>query len=178
MMTQTSIPRGEMVAMATQYGPSLHDLVTQLTGPDGKPLDGATLIWAMSGQESSFGADMTPRHEPAYDTGGIYAGEPAQKLALAKFGRAAACSYGPLQVMYCNTQGYTPAQIGESAELGLALALGFLRRNALLRLKAQSLAEICQVWNGGHIGAATMPGYVEHVTGFYLAGLPAIGVAA
>ena len=45
----------------------------RISGPDlaGLPrgVDGAQLLWAMAGNESSFGVNCTPRHEPAFDVG-------------------------------------------------------------------------------------------------------------
>ena len=78
--------RQQIADACLAYGPQLTEL------PYG--VDGAQLLWALSGNESSFGANCTPRYEPAYDVGGRY----ADADLLARFGRAAACSYGEVML--------------------------------------------------------------------------------
>ena len=72
----------EIVAACREYGPQIVGL------PVG--IDGAQLLWAMSGNESSFGANCAPRHEPAFDVDGVYGSGPVMTPLLAKFGSAAA----------------------------------------------------------------------------------------
>ena len=43
-----------------------------LVGPLPSSISGVQLLWALAGNESSFGADCSPRHEPAFDVGGAY----------------------------------------------------------------------------------------------------------
>lgn len=116
--------------------------------PDG--IDPVLLLWAMSGNESSFGANVTPRHEPAFDAGGIYGDSMQMAPLLAKFGRAAACSYGPWQLMFCNAPaGSAP---GDFDDLATAAKYSVRFLNVLLgKFKPQNLSEIGSCWNAGHI---------------------------
>lgn len=125
----------------------------QVFGPQLAPLpagvDGTRLLWALSGNESSFGADVTPRHEPAYDVGGTYAIHAPMPYLLDKYGSAAACSYGPWQVLLANAPDYTPTDFNDIATAAQATT-AFL--NSLLRrFKPQSIAQVGYCWNAGHI---------------------------
>jgi hypothetical protein len=120
------------------------------------------LLWAICGNESSFGASCTPRHEPAYDVGGRYAQSPDQAALLARFGSAGACSYGPMQVMLVNApSGFTPdlfADVTSGIEAGV-FALGtLLRRN-----KPQSLTQIGMCYNHGSIPTVNLDSVMEYV---------------
>jgi hypothetical protein len=168
-----AMSRAELARLCQAYGGALADDLKGCAGPDGAALDGPRLLWALSGRESSFGKNMTPRHEPAYDVGGRYANSSEIQQGLALWGRDFACSYGPLQILAVNAKGFTPMELGESPETALAAACAFLRLYVLRHCKAKTLKEICECWNGGHIGATTTPGYVEEVTRHYLAGVTA-----
>ena len=138
----------------------------KLSGPDIFPLppgiDGAQLLWAISGNESSFGSDCTPRHEPAFDVGGIYGDNAVMKPLLEKFGSAAACSYGPWQIMFCNAPpGFTPDDL---SRLPLVARVTVLFLNSLLdRFHPQDLAGIGECWNAGHTMAVPLPGVARYV---------------
>jgi hypothetical protein len=163
----TSVPKAMLAAWCNLYGASLHADLAMTDDGCGKPIDGPRLLWALSGQESSFGQNMKPRHEPAYDVGGRYwRNSPVVNVGIAKYGSAYACSYGPLQIMASNAKGYTPAELGDP-EKALAASVAFLRLAVLQRQKARTIAEICESWNGGHVGATTVPGYTEHVERYY-----------
>lgn len=118
--------------------------------------DAAQLLWAICGNESSFGVDCTPRHEPAFDVGGTYAKAPAQVALLEKFGRAGACSYGPMQVLLVNApNGYAPADFDD---LDKAVAAGVYALNMLLsRNHPKTLAEIAACYNAGHVPSGAWP---------------------
>lgn len=108
------------------------------------------LLWAICGNESSFGMNCTPRHEPAYDVGGTYAGNSQQAVLLEKFGSAGACSYGPMQVMLVNCpESFTPDSFGD-VEAGIAAGV-YALGNLLRRNKPQSLSQIGSCYNAGHI---------------------------
>jgi hypothetical protein len=126
-------------------------------GPLPGGVDGTQLLWALSGVESSFGANCQPRHEPAFDVGGPYATHLPCSIFLQRYGSAGACSYGPLQLMICNA----PLTYGPSSfdDLTLAMQASVTFLNTLLRhWQPQSLAEIGECWNAGHITAD--PAYV------------------
>lgn len=133
---------------------------SQITGlPEG--VDGVQLLWAMSGNESSFGANCTPRHEPAYDLGGfIYeANTPdAQRLRnlVEEFGSLAASSFGPWQIMFINCPpNYIPSDMDDLDKAAVATVL-FLNRQ-LNRFKPSTLRSIGAIWNGGNPGALKRP---------------------
>jgi hypothetical protein len=166
-----SIPRAELNRLCDLYGSAVH--VAGCIGPDGKALDGARLLLAMAGRESSFGKDMKPRHEPAYDFGGRYAKAHDVAVGLAKYGAAFACSYGPLQVLAVNAFGFSPTELAACPETAMLAAIGYLNRYVFGHWRCQTLPEICETWNGGHPGATTTPGYVNEVTHYYLTESPA-----
>lgn len=118
--------------------------------------DPARLLWAICGNESTFGADCNPRHEPAYDVGGSYAKAPTQAALLAKFGSLGACSYGPMQVMLVNAPaGYVP---NDFADVDKAIAAGaYALGRLLLHNKPTTLAQIGACYNGGHVPKGLWP---------------------
>lgn len=122
--------------------------------------DAARLLWAFCGKESSFGANCAPRHEPAYDVGGIYARNPEQAALLEKFGSLGACSFGPMQVMLVNApSGYAPKDFDD---LDRAMAAGVFALNTLLgRNHATTLSEMGACYNAGHVPREAWPAGVQ-----------------
>lgn len=157
--------REEVAAQCRKFGAEVQPL------PQG--IAGYQLLWALSGVESSFGSNVKPRHEPAYDVGGEYAGNAPCPELLAKYGRAAACSYGPWQVLLVNAPDFTPAEL---AEPGNAAQASVTYLNSLLRrFKPQTLAEIGSCWNAGHIQKPLSVGvarYANDLTKFYAEPMP------
>lgn len=153
--------RAQVAAQCVAFGGQVGPL------PDG--VDGSQLLWAMAGTESSFGADCTPRHEPAFDVGGAYGSHVPMPALLAIYGSpAAACSYGPLQVMLCNAGGLAPSGFDDIAEAFHA-SVTFLNQQ-LRRFKPQSLAEVAEIWNSGSIRPD--PAYVAKLTTNYAVPIP------
>jgi len=150
-----SFTKDQLQAQCDLLGPSVGPL------PDG--VDGSTLLMALAGNESSYGANVTPRHEPAFDVGGICGSSPEQAPLLAKYGSAAACSYGPWQLMFCNApQGSSP---NDFANLSLAGQYTVRYLNSLLeRDKPQTIAEIGSMWNAGHVLTHPGPGVVAYMS--------------
>lgn len=133
--------QAQVAEQCTTYGPQLAPL------PAG--VDGIKLLWAMSGNESSFGSNTTPRHEPAFDVGGLYAASAPMPELLAKYGSAAACSYGPWQILLANAPDFAPDDFSDVAKAAQATT-AFL--NSLLRrFRPSTLAQIGYCWNAGHI---------------------------
>jgi hypothetical protein len=159
----------ELRRLCELYGAGLQPDLVHTDDGTGKPIDGPRLLWALAGRESSFGRNLKPRHEPAYDLGGHYANLPAVKRGLEQYGRAFACSYGPLQILACNARGFTPAELGADPEKALSAAVAMLRLTVLRAQKAATLEQICQAWNAGHIGGRCTPGYEQAVRGYYQA---------
>ena len=141
-------------------------------GPLPANIDGAQLLWAIAGNESSFGANCTPRHEPAYDEGGRYADE----ALLAQFGSAAAYSYGPWQIMFVNCPpNYIPEDMNDLDKAAVATLL-FLNRQ-LNRFRPSTLELIGAIWNGGNPGALQRPEvqvYADRLERNYAVPLPEV----
>jgi hypothetical protein len=148
----------EQIAAACQTGTPLGPLPEGVYGPQ--------LLWAIAGNESSFGFNCTPRYEQAFDFGGPY----ADAALLNRFGRAAACSYGPWQIMFCNCpQDYMPADMQDLNKATLATVL-FLNRQ-LERYCPSSLSSIAAIWNGGNpsaIARASVANYSANLAKNYL----------
>jgi hypothetical protein len=121
-------------------------------GPLPEGISGPQLLWAISGNESSFGLNCTPRYEPAFDRGGPY----FDAAMINRFGRAAACSYGPWQIMFANCPpNFTPDSMQFLSNCAFA-TMAFLNRQ-LARFEPTSLASIAAIWNGGNPGAIAKP---------------------
>jgi hypothetical protein len=120
------------------------------------------VLWAICGNESSFGANCAARHEPAYDRGGIYAMNPAQAALLDRFGGLGACSYGPMQVMLVNCPaGFTPddfSDVEKGVQAGVFALSTLLRRN-----RPTSLAQIGSCYNAGHVQETYSSAVLEYI---------------
>lgn len=144
-----------------------------LTLPMG--LDLTQLLWAICGNESSFGANCNPRHEPAFDVGGNYAQAPAMAALLEKYGSHAACSYGPMQVMLVNAPaGYTP-QSFDDVDASIKAGL-FALSNLVIHWQPKSLPEIGGCYNGGNphaLNRADVQEYARKLLMHYEVAMPA-----
>jgi hypothetical protein len=133
----------EVLDVCAQYGPLLKV-------PSG--IDGPRLMAAIASVESSLGFDCGPRHEPTYDVGGsVYASSKLQQSLVAKYGSAAASSYGPWQMMFCNFNGETPTQLESDIDACARAFVDQFNRFVIRSRKASTLDEIGEVWNEGHI---------------------------
>ena len=138
-------------------------------GPLPAGVEGPQLLWAMAGVESSFGADCQPRHEPAYDVGGAYARHAPMPVLLSRFGSAAACSYGPLQLLLVNAPLQMAPENFDNLAYGMQQSITYL--NSLLRhWRPGSLDEIGECWNAGHI--TPDPAYTEKLAATYQTPMP------
>jgi hypothetical protein len=141
-VTATKFASSDVAAACRVFGPSLKGLPAGVVG--------ANLLWAICGNESSYGVNCVPRHEPAYDVGGMYAAEATQAALLLKYGPAAACSYGPMQVMLCNAPASSAPD--DFNDLSTAIRYAVFALNSLLaRFKPTRIAEVGYCYNGGHI---------------------------
>jgi hypothetical protein len=142
--------KADVLAMCNLYGPNLK------LDPAGE-LDGRGVMAAIASNESSLGANCGPRHEPAYDVGGSLAQGKAQQLLLERFGAAAACSYGPWQMMFDNFVTEDPGVLETELEICAHEFVEFFNRYVIGVRRAVTLADVGEVWNLGHI--APDPGY-------------------
>jgi hypothetical protein len=143
------------------YGPQLTNL------PSG--IDGAQLLWAIAGNESSFGENCAPRHEPAFDVGGVYGNGAVMKSLLAQYGSAAASSYGPWQILFCNCPaGYQPLDMGDLDKAAHA-TVRYLNQ-LIARWTCTGLSDVGECWNAGHPmlnPSAGVARYVSDLAGNY-----------
>ena len=158
--------QGEIAAQCKTSGPEV--------GPLPAGIDGAQLLWAISGNESSFGDDCAPRHEPAFDVGGVYGDNAVMKPLLSLYGSDAAYSYGPWQILFANAPaGWAPTDLEDLSKAARATVL-FLNR-LLSRWHPQDLAGIGECWNAGHPMQNPSVGvdrYVTDLTANYAVPMP------
>lgn len=124
------------------------DLFTP-TNWQGTPIDKVRLLWGISGVESSFGLNSTPRHENGYCYGGRYFDAPAS----AKWGCLAHCSYGPWQVMFNHFPvGVSPLALTWDVDGRIAASLGISGAirvlNGAISRGARHLSDISIAYNG------------------------------
>lgn len=150
-----TFPKEEVISLCLKYGPLLRV-------PDA--LKGSQLMAAIASNESSLGANCGPRHEPAYDVGGAYAGNPTQAALLREYGSAAACSYGPWQVMFINCPGYSPQELETCVDDCARAFVAYFNSYVIKTRNAQTLDEIGQVYNAGHISENPALGVVRYVS--------------
>jgi hypothetical protein len=132
-------------------------------------IDGPQLLWAIAGDESSFGADISPRHEAAYCHGGKYFDAVRTKM----WGCLAHCSYGPWQLMFANiAPGIGPDELLRSPA-STAFGVTQLIQSRIIRAQgAKTLAEIGEAYNTGKIQPD--PDYVAKLTKNYAVPLGAL----
>lgn len=134
----------------------------------GKPIDGARLLWAIAGVESSFGANCKPRVEPAYSYGGKYSAKLPQADLLHEFGCDAACSYGPWQIMLCNAYGYKPTELAMDLDKACVATVGFIRRWCINTQQCKTLRDFADAYNSGSPRDSIVPEkYIEKVRNYY-----------
>lgn len=146
-------------------------------------INGPRLLWALSGCESSFGLNATPRHEPAYDAGGAYAANAEMAKLLAEFGSAAACSYGPWQILLVNCQPGTSPDDMLRAERCAMETVSFINRVILDHEHARTVKEIAEAYNSGKWRWQEVPPgverYADDCLSYYLQyPMPAASVSA
>lgn len=165
-----SVPRAVLGQLCQTAGSTLE--LTGTVGPDGQPLNGARLLWALCGQECSFGANLLPRHEPSWDVGGgLYLESQELRVYIGVQGSDGACSYGPLQAMAYNLQPYTPAQLAADPALAFTASIKFFNRYVIEHWKDKTLQDVCDTWNAGNPKGVAVPGYVANVTRYYSGGV-------
>ncbi len=146
----------EVLALCRTYGPLL-----QLDEDSG--IDGPRLMAAIAWCESSSGQNMTPRYEAAYDIGGAYSENSPQKELLALWGKQAAYTYGPWQMLPCNARGFSPKELFEDNEKCALAFVGFFNRYVAGFRRASTLDQIFQTYNSGHFTDNPAPGVGRYV---------------
>lgn len=149
----SSFLKSNVLEACKTYGPQLHVA---------EGLDGVKVMAAIASNESSYGANCGPRHEPAYDRGGSLSTGKLQASLLDEFGSAAASSYGPWQMMFINFTGYTPSQLLTDLDACASEFVRFFNSYVIETRKAESLDDIGQVWNDGHVSLVPSPGVLVY----------------
>ena len=114
-------------------------------------IDGAKLLWAIAGNESAFGEDINPRHEPAYcpNENGRFARNIAGLSTM--WGCWAHCSYGPWQLMFCNSNGVSPLTMANDCAAALYQTISFLNSYIFGRLGAKTIEQVGHAYNFGEL---------------------------
>jgi hypothetical protein len=136
-----SWPRDAVLAACRNYAP----LVTPIAG-----IDTTLLLAAMAANESTVGVDCGPRYEQNWDWGGTYSKNPKQQSLLNLYGRAAAMSYGPLQIMFYNAPGCTPEELNTNLSMVMRASIEYLN-NQIREFDPKTVTDVGQMWNGGHV---------------------------
>ncbi len=134
--------REDVIASCKEFGHLLHV-------PSG--LLGSAVMQAIASNESSLGADSGSRQEASYSEGGRNYDAALED----SYGSASECSHGPWQMMFDNFTPETQAEIVAGRATITDYAQEFVRFfNAyVIRTRhAQTLDQIGEVWNLGHIG--------------------------
>jgi hypothetical protein len=139
--------RDEIAALCRTYGP----LSTHVPAD----VDPVQLMFAFALNESIIepaGLHFPPRFEPAYAPGGRYfAGQQEQAYAL--YGRDAACSFGPWQVMYFACKGFSPHELWDVEKCAQCF-LAYMNRELLTQppntTGTAAIVEIGKAYNHGN----------------------------
>lgn len=162
------VSRSMIVLLCARFGAALKV-------PSG--ISGIQLFWALSGNESSFGADCAPRHEAAYCRGGKY----FDIESTSRWGCLAHCSYGPWQVMYPNVSRsgvIDPIGLMRQPELLANAAVQFINENILAREKATTVEQIADAYNSGDWRDQRVPAkYIADLVSNYEVPMPTISKA-
>ena len=155
--SRTSFTELEVVPKCHKWGGSL--LL------DGTGLDGAKLLWAISGRESTFGTNIKPRFEASYAKN-----VSPQMIALrSRLGDASACSFGPWQLMAVNVTPFLES-VEQFADLDFCAAQTVNHINiAILRAQgAKTLTQIADAYNSGNFHDKIVPAqYIADVVRYY-----------
>ena len=140
--------RTEMAAACGKWGAMLHLPAS---------IDGAKLLWALSGCESSFGVNCNPRHEPYYHELAA-TGKNAQLVALtAKWGCDAHSSFGPWQELLVNCSAeMRPEDFAILDRCGLEVT-SFINARILGHEQATTVEQIAEAYNSGKWQWASVP---------------------
>jgi hypothetical protein len=146
-------------------------LTLPLEAFEGTPVEGARLLWALAGVESTYGRDReVARLEPAYQPGGsVYRGSSAIRELWGHYGALAACSFGTWQMMAPTARelGHT----GHPCDLQTDVVLAPLVVRFLDRRRPSSLAEVADAYNSGSCRDRIIPeAYIRTFLAAYRAG--------
>lgn len=127
-------------------------------------MDGEICLKALATVESSYGIYNIPRHEKAYDLGGIYS--KSYKPLLIKYGAMAACSWSSFQIMYpvayeLGFQG-DPIEL-QNDELAIMWVMEYIRKR-ILDKGCSRLQDFADAYNSGTFRDKLIP--EDYITKF------------
>ncbi len=138
----------EIAAACRKWGAGLHV-------PAG--IDGARLLWAISGCESSFGANCLPRHEMYYHNLALE-GKNAQLVALTKmYGCDAHSSFGPWQELLVNCGPDTRPEDFANLDRAAMETVQFINWRILGLEQATTVEQVAVAYNSGKWKWMTTP---------------------
>lgn len=144
-----SFPKDAVLAACKEYSPMLKIPSSLIAG---NVMIAIAAVESGGGDVNYVGNNCGPRYEPAYDVGGsIYIKSPNQQTYVRKWGKDAACSYGPWQCMFDNCLGHTPQEMETSIDICAQVFVVQFNNYVEKFRKASTLDEIGEVWNLGHI---------------------------
>ena len=153
--------RAEIAAACRKWGPVL-------VLPEG--IDGARLLWALSGRESSFGANCKPRHEKSLHDLAL-AGTNAQLNALTKqWGCDAHSSFGPWQILLINASSSIHPEDFINLDRCAFETVRFINDRILRHEQATTVEQIADAYNSGtwrDARSAGVEAYVERSRKYY-----------
>ena len=157
------LTKEELAALCREYGPSLHL-------PPG--LDGAQMLWAFAGRESSFGLRCVFLHEKAYCYGGkYYAADKVLRDLTDSWGCWSHASYGPWQILFANAYRLDPMidPIHLMTDASACVKITVAQFNRIIdSQKPPGLREIADAWNSGNWRDGLQPTeYMDAVETFY-----------
>jgi hypothetical protein len=157
------LSKEELAALCREHGPTLHL-------PPG--VDGAQMLWAFAGRESSFGARCVPLHEKAYCYGSkYYKTDKVLRDLTEAWGCWSHASYGPWQILFDNAYrlDHTIDPIRLMTDPAVCTVITVAEFNRIMDLqKPPGLREIADAWNSGDWRDAIRPNdYMDAVESFY-----------
>lgn len=133
-------------------------------------IDKLQFLFALSGVESSFGKNNKPRYEPAYGQGGLYFRRSiALQREVAMYGRDAASSWGPWQILHIVAVEYgydgAPHEL-QFADVSLPFVVAHL--NKFVSRGADTLEKVLDCYNSGNHRDANVPeNYIQKFIAHY-----------
>ncbi len=172
--TTYTVDRSRLLKACFSFGRILQHYLdaAKVVDAQGDPVDGPRLLWAISGCESTFGKNYSPRFEAAYAPGGrYYRDSQQQKLLWRNYDRDAACSWSPWQILPCNAPGFSPLELATDLDKAATAVIGYIRRYVLGAKGAVTLEEVLDTYNSGTWRDEQSPAvekYVERGNYYYL----------
>lgn len=161
MVTNRELPTRDIDPVGlTQYLCGYYASEVHLSSLE-EELNPKALLWALAGNESSYGEFGIPRFEKAYAPGGQYFSRSTfLQTHWQRWGDMVACSYGPLQLMFENTRyhcpRYTPADLIDGYELCMAASVTFLNK-FIGQQDPRQIKHIFDAWNTGNWKDGNIP---------------------